>query len=463
MRLDEAVGRLATLVEQRLGLGASLELREALATHLEGLAPRRHWETYLQRLESALPGDAELRALADRITVGETYFFRHQVQLEALVERVLPQVQQGGRAARVLSAGCSTGEEAYSLAILGRESPRVDAGRLFIVGVDLSPRAIDRARRAHYAPWALRATPDFLLERWFDAQPDHGATLRAEVRDAVLFEERNLLDANPGFWAPGSFDVILCRNVLIYFTPETARRAVAQLEQALTPGGFLFLGPSENLRGLSDSFEMVQAGDAFYFQRTRGPRPSPRAGAMTPQRTSMPRVTPPPPASEGPARAWCLFEEERYAEASQWLEALPEHEREQPLMQLLRAALHLQAGCFQEAERLGAALAEKGSPDAGAHYLLGLCREQAGDGVSARACYERAVHLEPTFALGHLRLGMLARREGAPATARVALRLALSLLAHERPAFLSLFGGGFGRHGLMQVCQRELSACAEGA
>jgi chemotaxis protein methyltransferase CheR len=182
---------------------------------------------------------------------------------------------------------------------------------------------------------------------------------------------------------------------------------------------------------------------------------------MTPQRTSTPRVTPPPLPSEGPARAWRLFEEERYAEACQWLEALPVYEREQPLMQLLRAALHLQAGRFQEAERLGAVLAEESSPDAGAHYLLGLCREQAGDGVSARACYERAVHLEPTFALGHLRLGMLARREGASSTARVALRLALTLLAHERPAFLALFGGGFGRHGLMQVCQRELSACAE--
>jgi chemotaxis protein methyltransferase CheR len=376
---------------------------------------------------------------------------------------VLPRVQQGGRTARVLSAGCSTGEEAYSLAILARESLRVDTGRLFITGVDLNPRAIERARGAHYAPWAMRETPDSLRERWFHALPDHGAAPRAEVRGAVLFEERNLLDEDPGFWAPGSFDVILCRNVLIYFSPETARRAVARLEQALTPGGFLFLGPSENLRGLSESFEMVQAGDAFYFQRRRAPLPSPRAGAMTPQPLPAPRATPPPAPLEGPARAWRLFEEERYAEARTWLEGLPEHEREQPLMQLLRAALHLQSGSFREAERLGEALAGKGSLDAGAHYLLGLCREQAGDAASARARYERAVHLEPTFALGHLRLGMLARREGAWATARVALRLALTLLANERPAFLALFGGGFGRHGLMQVCQRELSACAEGA
>jgi chemotaxis protein methyltransferase CheR len=467
--LEGASERLATLVERRLGLVPAAETKQELVALLQELAPRRHWEEYLEALESAAPGDAELRALAERLTVGETYFFRHQVQLEALVEKVLPAVQREGHSARVLSAGCSTGEEAYSLAILGRESPRVDAERLFITGVDLNSRAVERARRAHYAPWALRATSAPLRERWFHALPGGEVALRPVVRDAVLFEERNLLDDAPGFWAPGSFDVILCRNVLIYFSPEAARRAIARLELALTPGGFLFLGPSENLRGLSESFELVQSGDAFYFQRGHAPRPSSRPGSTTPP--PIPRATPlggvlprlAQAASEtdGVARTWRLFEEERYAEARGWLEGLSEPEQEQPLMQLLRAALHLQAGSFREAERLGEVLAEKGVQGAGAHYLLGLCREQAGDETSAKARYERAVHLEPTFALGHLRLGMLARREGTPFTARVELRLALTLLAHEQPFHLALFGGGFGRHGLMQVCQRELLACSE--
>jgi chemotaxis protein methyltransferase CheR len=477
MQPQEIIDRLSALVERRLGLVPAAETKQELATFLEELTPRRQWESYLDRLESAGPGDPELRALAERLTVGETYFFRHQAQLEALVERVLPWVQREGRSARVLSAGCSTGEEAYSLAILGRESPRVDAERLFITGVDLNPRAIARARWAHYAPWALRATPEPLRQRWFLAMPDGGFALRPELRDAVVFEERNLLEDASGFWAPGSFDVILCRNVLIYFSPETARRVIARLEQALTPGGFLFLGPSENVRGLSGSFEVQQAGDAFYFQRGRAARPISRSGALTPLATpalraaasstplggALPRMPEAARMPEGTARAWRLFEEERYADARSWLEALPEHEREQPVMQLLRAALHLQAGRFQEAERLSEALVEKGVQSAGANYLLGLCREQAGDGLSARARYERAVHQEPTFALGHLRLGMLARRDGTPLTARVALRLALTLLAHEQPVHLALFGGGFGRHGLMQVCQRELLACSEGA
>jgi chemotaxis protein methyltransferase CheR len=473
-RPEEEIDRFAAFVERRLGLVPVSATKEDLIAFLEEKAPRRQWQAYLGRLESAGAGDAELRALAERLTVGETYFLRHQAQLQVLVDQVLPGLQRGGRCARVLSAGCSTGEEAYSLAILARESARVDASRLFITGVDLNPRAIERARRAHYAPWALRATPEPVRERWFDALPGGEFALRPAVRDSVLFEERNLLDEAPGFWASGSFDVILFRNVLIYFSPEAARRAVARLEQALTPGGCLFLGPSEALRGLSESFEAVQAGEAFYFQRGRGPAPTERARSLTPLSTPLPlpvprpaSVTPPPKPVEargrldGPARAWRLLEEERYAEARDWLEGLAEQEQEQSLSRLLRAALLLQAGAFREAERLGEVLAESGMQGAAAHYLVGLCREQAGDATSARACYERAVHLEPTFALGHLRLGMLARRDGVRATARVALRLALTLLVHEQPLHLMLFGGGFGRHGLMQVCQRELWACAE--
>jgi chemotaxis protein methyltransferase CheR len=471
-RSEEEIDRLASFVERRLGLVPASATKEELIAFLKEKAPRRQWEAYLGRLESAGAGDAELRALAERLTVGETYFLRHQAQLEVLVNQVLPGLQRGGRCARVLSAGCSTGEEAYSLAILARESSRVDVSRLFITGVDLNPRAIERARRAYYAPWALRATPEPLRERWFDALPGGEFALQPEVRDSVHFEERNLLDEAPGFWASGSFDVILFRNVLIYFSPEAARRAVAHLEQALTPDGCLFLGPSETLRGLSESFEAVQSGEAFYFQRGRGHAPTARARSITSLSTPLPLPrpaevpAPPKPVEargwlDGPARAWRLLEEERYAEARAWLEGLAEQEQEQSLSRLLRAALHLQSGAFREAERLGEALAESGMQGAAAHYLVGLCREQTGDATSARSCYERAVHLEPTFALGHLRLGMLARREGARTTARVALRLALTLLANEQPLHLMLFGGGFGRHGLMQVCQRELWACPE--
>jgi chemotaxis protein methyltransferase CheR len=481
MEWPRAVSRFAAFVERRLGLAAVPNGGRELEAVLAEKSARTSPEAYLDRLESAGPGDAELRVLAERLTVGETYFFRHLAQLQALVAEVLPQVQRGGKPARVLSAGCSSGEEAYSVAILSRENPLVEPERLFITGVDVNPRAIERARRARYAAWSLRSCPEALRERWFHALPSGDFEPRPSARERVSFAERNLLEEDPVFWAPGSFDVILCRNVTLHFTPEVTRAVIARLERALTPSGVLLLGPSETLRGFSGAFEVLQAGEAFYHRRRtapgapEAPERLPRDGVAVPRepeeahgRRQTPVPLAPSPWSLEPThepagmdRAWRLLEEERYAEAQAWLDALPEAERERPSTRLLQAVLHFQGGHFPEAERVAESLVATGRAEAAVYYLLGLCREQAGDDGGARHRYARAVHLEPTFALGHLRLGILARRAREAMPARVALRLALTLLAHEQPLHLTLFGGGFGRHGLMQVCQQELRACSE--
>ncbi|WP_225414566.1 CheR family methyltransferase [Stigmatella hybrida] len=473
MEWPRAVSRFATFVERRLGLAPVPNGGRELEALLAEKSARTSLEAYLDRLECAGPQDAELRVLAERLTVGETYFFRHQAQLQALVGEVLPQVQRGGKPARVLSAGCSSGEEAYSVAILSRENPLVEPERLFITGVDVNPRAIERARRARYAAWSLRSCPEALRERWFHTLPNGDFEPRPSARERVVFEERNLLEEDPVFWAPGSFDVILCRNVTLHFTAEVTRAVIARLERALTPGGVLLLGPSETPRGFSESFEVLQAGEAFYHRRRTAPAPSgppeppplavraPRAAEASASVPSAWNPKPSPHEPPGMDRAWRLLEEERYAEAQAWLEQLPEADREQSSARLLRAVLHFQSGHFPEAERVAESLVATGRAEAAVYYLLGLCREQAGDDGGARHRYARAVHLEPTFALGHLRLGILARRAREAMPARVALRLALTLLAHEQPLHLTLFGGGFGRHGLMQVCQQELRACAE--
>jgi chemotaxis protein methyltransferase CheR len=461
MEWPGAVSRFAAFVERRLGFAPVPNGGRELEALLAEKSARTSLEAYLDRLERAGSQDAELRVLAERLTVGETYFFRHQAQLQALVAEVLPQVQRGGRPARVLCAGCSSGEEAYSVAILGREHPLVEPERLFITGVDVNPRAIERARRARYAAWSLRSCPEVLRERWFHALPNGDFEPRPAARERVAFEERNLLEEDSAFWAPGSFDVILCRNVTLYFTAEVTRAVIARLERALTPSGVLLLGPSETPRGFSASFEVMQAGEAFYHRRRTAPVAAVADAARVRPAAPVAVSLEPLPEPPGMDRAWRLLEEERYGEAQAWLERLPEGDREQSGTRLLKAVLHFQSGHFPEAERAAESLVDTGRAEAAVYYLLGLCREQAGDEGGARHRYARAVHLEPTFALGHLRLGILARRAREAMPARVALRLALTLLAHEQPVHLALFGGGFGRHGLMQVCQQELRACAE--
>jgi chemotaxis protein methyltransferase CheR len=249
------------------------------------------------------------------------------------------------------------------------------------------------------------------------------------------------------------------------------------MAQSLVPGGYLFLGPSETLRGISEDFELLRSGDAFYYRLRSGPAPAatqPPAPAPQPSRTPVPlpmrsaaSVPAPPPAPAPPAaparpagldEVLRLLERERYGEAESRLESLPE--ATQPLGRLLYAVLHLHAGRLREAEKVGRELVMQGAERASANYLLGLCGEQSGDEAAARTRYAEAVRADPTFALAHLRAGTLARRAGDVASARVALRMALSLLPQEDALHLSLFGGGFGRHGLMQVGLQELQACS---
>ncbi len=460
------VARFAALVEQRLGL----RFEQAQWGELETLLVERAAdgvERYLERLGSS-SSQQEWKTLAERLTVGETYFLRHPTQLETLVDQVLPAFLRQSPQVRVLCAGCSTGEEPYSVALMARQSARVDASRLRILGIDVNPRAIAQARRACYSPWSLRAVPLALREQWFQRTPA-GFALQPKVRDQVIFEERNLLEEAPAFWAPGSFHAILFRNVVLYFPPEVMRKIIARMAQSLVPGGYLFLGPSETLRGISEDFELLRSGDAFYYRLRQPALPAtvalsapsavlrtPPASSLTPPPVAPPKEAAPPDGLEGVLR---LLEEERYTEAWALLESLPQ--AMQPRGLLLRAVLHLHAGRLDEAERMGRQLTSSGGAEAAAHYLLGLCLEQAGDEVGARNRYNAAVRSDPTFALGHLRAGTLARRAGDVGAARVALRMALSLLPQEQPLHLSLFGAGFGRHGLMQVGLQELQACTE--
>lgn len=472
--------RFTVLVQQRLGLHYAKEHWRDLEPVLTERSASLGMERYLELLTSA-SSQTEWRMLAERLTVGETYFLRHPNQLETLVEHVLPSFARVPANIRVLCAGCSSGEEPYSVALMSREHGKVDASRLQVLGIDVNPRAIARSRAACYSPWSLRVVPEPMREHWFQRTPE-GFALRPQVREQVRFEERNLLDESPDFWAPGSFHAILCRNVMLYFPPEVTRRIIGRMAQSLVPGGYLFLGPSETLRGISEDFELLRRGDAFYYRlRTPGVPVPARVGLpAAPSRPALPAVAPPAsasrtalpavrpsvpggpgslPAVDGLDGVLLLLDAERYAEAWTRLESMPE--ATQPKAQLIRAVLHLHAGRLADAERLGKQLLNQSGTETAAQYLLGLCLEQGGDEAGARARYAAAVRTDPTFALGHLRSGSLARRAGAVSEARVALRMSLSLLPQEKPLFLSLFGGGFGRHGLMQVGLRELQACSE--
>lgn len=250
------------LVAQRLGLhfeDAKLDfLAEVLRKRMEDTGCSR-FSVYERRISSTAGERDEVCALAEQLTVGETYFFRYAEHFEALGEVVLPsriQSRRAERKLRILSVGCASGEELYSVAILIREQfPELDSWDVDVLGFDINPAMIEKARRARYSSWSLRETPDNLRVKYFRTE-GRELQLNGNVRSAVRFEERNLVGEDSMFWQREAFDVIFCRNVTMYFTPEVTRTVIARIARSLAIGGFLFLGHAETLRAVSHEFHL---------------------------------------------------------------------------------------------------------------------------------------------------------------------------------------------------------------
>jgi chemotaxis protein methyltransferase CheR len=457
-------------------------------------------DAYMERLRAPSSSE-EVAKLAELLTVTETFFYRSADQIRALIEAVLPErARAAPRRLRILSAGCASGEEPYSLAIALREAlPDVDAWDLKIVGIDVNPAMLTKARRAHYTPWSLRATPDTIRARYFRASGSEFA-LDESVTRMVTFRPFNLASADPIFYRALACDAIFCRNVLMYFTPEVMRSAVMRLTEALAPGGFLFLGHAETLRGLSHEYHLCHTHNTFYYQHRDGNERAPRLErtVSTPvvelAREFLPaesggswfeaiqsashrvaELTSPssrdstrprngtvrPPSRRVPHAALApllgLMQEERFAEARALLDALPADAGKHPDALLFSAVLFTNDGNLAQAERACESLLAADELNAGAHYLKALCREHAGDDAGAAEHDRIAAHLDPTFAMPHLHAGLLAKRSGDALVARRELGQAFLLLEREDAPRLVLFGGGFSRDTLTALCRAELA------
>lgn len=486
--------RFRAAIIQRIGLqfdDARLGfLGEVFQRRLDRLG--RTSDAYLQGLEYQSAG-GEISALAQELTVGETYFFRNNEQFRALAEVVLPErmrVDRAPRVLRLLSAGCASGEEAYSLAIVAREAVQDPSWQVVIRAVDLNPAVLEKAARARYSPWALRDTSPDVQRKWFRTD-GRELVLEDSVRAAVKFDSGNLASDDPELWAPAAYDAIFCRNVLMYFAPEQMRAVIARISQSLVPGGFLFLGHAETLRGVSDAFHLRHSHETFYYElkeenrsdcRQPGqslPRSIPggipivpmdgawvdaireateRVAALVPTPIAADAPASPPPLPWDPAPALDLLRRERFTEALDHVRAGPATGKD-PDVLLLEATLLAHSGQLVAAEDTCLRLLLIDELNAGAHYLLALCREHSGNRERAGEHDRVAAYLDPSFAMPRLHLGLLARRAGDRNAARSELAQALVLLRREDASRLLLFGGGFGREALMALCESSLKEC----
>lgn len=490
LRFDDArLGHLAEVLERRLE------------------STRQPSGAYLSLLDTPGLGPEETRALAHELTVSETYLFRNIEQFRALTEVALPArmaARFASRRLRLLSAGCASGDEAYSIAILLGQLSGLEGWEVSIQGVDLSAAAIEKAIHARYSAWSLRETPAEVQKRYF--RPDgRDFVLDPAVRTKVTFRERNLVQDDDELWQRETFDVVFCRNVIMYLTAEAARGLVERLSRSLAPGGFLYLGHAETLRSLSRDFHLRHTHGTFYYQRREAQEPAiPEGVELTPDparaaqgdpaasiadgdswvesiRRASERVhfltrapssrpgpsTPEPVVARAPrerARADLvpavhLLRSERYAEAQAILGHLPPESACDPDALLLKAVLLTHGGDLGTAEEVCRELLARDEMNAEAHYVMALCREEAGAARSAVEHDRLAAYLDPSFAMPRLHLGLLARRAGDNGAARRELEHALALLDREEGSRVVLFGGGFSREALVALCRAELVRC----
>jgi len=257
-----------------LGGDAGFLFERRLGPRLDALALGSFLE-YVHHLSYDLDGPAELEECVERITTHETYFFREQFQLDVFSREIVPQLRATDPASTasrrlgpsVWSAGCSTGEEAYTIAMLlndaGTRAPPAQ-----VVGSDISRKVLATAQQAVYGQASFRTTPEAVRDARFEPAGAGLWRVAPDVRQLCSFVHLNLMDV-ARFAALGRQDVIFCRNVLMYLSSQARHRIVEGFYDVLVPGGFLLLGHSESLLNVTTRFDLVQLSGDLVYRRPR--------------------------------------------------------------------------------------------------------------------------------------------------------------------------------------------------
>lgn len=464
---ETALDQLSALLLERAGLKINPDgyhgLRLAMKARLPALG-MTDGEAYVRRLRMP-DGEQELRALLPLVTVGKTEFFRDQRQFRALERRILPELVEKARSESrkvgIWSAGCATGEEPYSVAMalieVGARPHEVD-----LLATDVNAAAIETAEAAFYPARRLYGVDESRRKRFFVEDPA-GYRIAERVREYVRFGVVNLAAPSFPMVPPESLDLLLCRNVIIYFDLPTIRGLMDRFLAALRPGGLLFLGYSESLFKVYDKFEMVEVEGAFIYRRPK-PQPPPKPERRT--TAEIPRVAPTP----APARTRSAEVPAVTSPAAASPESLVRAvtAARSPQARLNDVVVRMERGEFDAALTSVKQIVEDAPNDLDALLTLGniyslmnrtseaqeifaralarepLCVEarvfggvaalQAGKLDEARAELGKALFLEPTLALGHYLLAQVLERSGDREGARRAYRnVVVQLRFPQRP------------------------------
>jgi chemotaxis protein methyltransferase CheR len=472
------------------------------------------YDEYYELLSSS---EDEFRELMNLVTINETSFFRFPAQFEALRDFVIPEILESkgrsSRSFRVWSAGCSTGEEPYTIAMTLLDSMLEGCGyRCEVLGTDVSTQALDKAKAGVYRPRSIKNLSESVVERWFEPEAD-GYRPIERVRNAVDLTFHNLVKEPYPLALLSSWDVIFCRNVTIYFRIESTKRVVNNFYESLNPGGYLFIGHSETLSSISDRFEAVEIGGVFLYRKpaakrlftfgdggkverksgllraVRHPvstvgqaaRPTSRLRARSetiPSTRSTPVALPVesesaeenPPASGIPKStvdliksARELLELGRPDDARALADEVLVTEPQNVEALLVRSYAHADAGDLEAAVTDASTAVSVDPLLASARYILGIIYLREGEEHAALAEFKRTMYIDHEFVLAYFNAANIYRSRGAIDDACREYENALRAIESSPDGSWTAFLGGFRPDLLAKTCERSLIECRKGA
>jgi chemotaxis protein methyltransferase CheR len=448
--------------------------------------------TYYNLLTFSEEKENEFCELLNLLTVNHTYFFRNEPQFKALKEKILPEIiahKKDNRirnqqeidekpSLRIWSAGCSTGEEPYSIAIVVKEAiPDLENWNIQIVATDASNSALEVARKGTYGQNSMRLVSTERRDLYFIERTDMGGNAEYEMRDRiknmVRFRYLNLMEGN----YPRAFDIIFCCNVTIYFEIQTTMEVMDKIYHSLNDDGYLFIGYSESLQFISNKFKMLDWKDTIYYRKRQAKEVLSEIKVSVPQGVGVDRVLEEISRKELEAQ---LKEFERpetkpvkniddllteviknlhtkkYYVALDFLEQVHKINRDAVEPYYLEAEALSSLGRFEEAkERLKAAL-QLNPLFAPAHYLFGSLFSEEGQLEEAKKSFKKALYLNKDFTLAHFRLANIYKSEGKPHEAIREYRNTLNILAKNAPDDIIAYSGGFSAVAIAGVCKSNI-------
>jgi len=405
-------------------------------------------ESCIEWLLSSSLANQQIEVLASYLTIGETYFFRAKYDFNALENHILPELinsrKDKGKYLRIWSAGCSTGEEPYSLAILLHKLvPNIKDWNITILATDINTRSLAKAEKGIYDNWSFRNNPEWLKKIYFTLLPDGRYKINSKIKDIINFSYLNLArDIYPSLLNnTNGIDIIFCRNVIMYFTPEFAQKVINNLHHSLIEKGWLSINPIETTPGISSKFDRVDFPGTILHQKRGEVDQQKLKAAELPLPVRMekdfikypkPQQIRPPQKSEvsqdSYQQALELYKNQKYPDTVKIILELPPEKQNTPkVITLLTRAYANQGKLSLGLECIDKGISEnKLNPQL--YYLKATILQELNLNEEAIQSLKKIIYLDPKFTLAYFTLGLIAHRNNREQESRQYFKNALRLL-----------------------------------